>query len=264
MQDLDASLKNYIQLTACHEIKEICQAFFQESQLSYLLYIRHFKNNQRLWLTTNGDWTEYYFKKQYYLVSYFENTNTIVNAGSYLWSTLLGQQVFMDARVFFNIDHGLTIVNNLREFIEFVHLAAQRDQPEVLNFYLNKRDRINQFIFYFRNAAEDLIKIAEKNMLSLSFYTPVLSKVTRQLNHSTACNPQKMLSEHYHYSTLTPREVECLEWLKKGKTAVEIALILGASKRTIEAHLRSLKEKLHCYNSFQLGYLASKIDHHQI
>ncbi len=257
----------YIRLTSQIEIKDICQPFFKESQLSYLLYIRHFKNNQRLWLTTHGEWSEYYFKKQYHLLSPFENTNSTVISGKYLWSTLSGQQVFMDARLFFDIDHGITIVNHLKDCVEFVHLAANGSHSEVLNFYLNKMNHINQFIFYFRDIAKDLIKMAEQNMLPFSFNRPVYLKNVHQPHQclpSYSLTQKKLLSENYHYSAITPREAECIEWLKKGKTATEIALILGTSKRTVETHLKSLKEKLRCYNSFQLGYLTSKIDHHQI
>lgn len=43
---------------------------------------------------------------------------------------------------------------------------------------------------------------------------------------------------------LTPREVEILEWVEKGKRDAEIATILGASRRTISNHVHRILGKL--------------------
>lgn len=43
---------------------------------------------------------------------------------------------------------------------------------------------------------------------------------------------------------LTPRERECLVWVGRGKTAAEIAIILGLSIDTVRDHVKSLRGKL--------------------
>lgn len=43
---------------------------------------------------------------------------------------------------------------------------------------------------------------------------------------------------------VTPRELECLEWAARGKSAWEIGRILGISRRTAAFHLDNVKEKL--------------------
>ena len=58
---------------------------------------------------------------------------------------------------------------------------------------------------------------------------------------------------------LTKREIECVDWYLKGKTAYEISLILKLSKRTIESHVENVKVKLNCINMAQLGYLVAAI-----
>ncbi|MGJ3244253.1 MAG: helix-turn-helix transcriptional regulator [Opitutales bacterium] len=45
-------------------------------------------------------------------------------------------------------------------------------------------------------------------------------------------------------TALTPRESEIWRWLGVGKSADEIALILGRSKRTVQKHQQSLYRKL--------------------
>jgi DNA-binding CsgD family transcriptional regulator len=43
---------------------------------------------------------------------------------------------------------------------------------------------------------------------------------------------------------LSPRELECLDWAAKGKSAWEIGRILGISRHTVASYLDSAKEKL--------------------
>lgn len=55
---------------------------------------------------------------------------------------------------------------------------------------------------------------------------------------------------------LTPRELEILEWVAEGKTAYEIGIILGISKRTVEEHTSHLVEKLGATNKTQAVAIA--------
>lgn len=52
---------------------------------------------------------------------------------------------------------------------------------------------------------------------------------------------------------LTKRELECIKWMIKGKSSVEMAHILKVSKRTIEAHMNNIKKKFKCQKQFQIG-----------
>jgi LuxR family transcriptional regulator, activator of conjugal transfer of Ti plasmids len=45
-------------------------------------------------------------------------------------------------------------------------------------------------------------------------------------------------------ASLTPRELECLEWAAQGKSAWEIGRILGISRHTVAFHLDNAKAKL--------------------
>ena len=63
--------------------------------------------------------------------------------------------------------------------------------------------------------------------------------------------------------TLTPRELEVLNWCKDGKTRLQIAEILSVSKKTVEFHIRSIMDKLGASNqlsavviALQRGYIS--------
>jgi DNA-binding NarL/FixJ family response regulator len=53
-------------------------------------------------------------------------------------------------------------------------------------------------------------------------------------------------------STLTPREREILKFLAEGNSVKEIAVILGLSVKTVEAHKFNLMRKLDIHNKAQL------------
>ena len=55
-----------------------------------------------------------------------------------------------------------------------------------------------------------------------------------------------------HKFRLTQKELECIDHLLVGKTAVEIAKALGISIRTAETHLSNIKDKLYCTSKSQL------------
>ncbi len=50
---------------------------------------------------------------------------------------------------------------------------------------------------------------------------------------------------------LTDRERECLTWAAKGKTNVEIGMILNISHRTVNMHLYNCYKKLNCISREQ-------------
>ncbi len=52
--------------------------------------------------------------------------------------------------------------------------------------------------------------------------------------------------ENTNYVDLSARETECLNYLLRGKTAKEIAVITQLSVRTIEGYLKKIKIKLNC------------------
>jgi DNA-binding CsgD family transcriptional regulator len=55
---------------------------------------------------------------------------------------------------------------------------------------------------------------------------------------------------------LTPRELDVLRWIARGKTAGEIATILGIGKRTVDEHAASAVGKLGAANRTHAVVLA--------
>ena len=49
-----------------------------------------------------------------------------------------------------------------------------------------------------------------------------------------------------YVTSLSPREIECLEYISEGKTHTEISAILDLSEHTIRSYCRTLRLKLNC------------------
>lgn len=61
-----------------------------------------------------------------------------------------------------------------------------------------------------------------------------------------------VIDENHNPVGLSTRELECLFLQIRGKTAKEIADILGLSKRTIEFYIDNMKSKFGCFNKTEL------------
>ena len=51
--------------------------------------------------------------------------------------------------------------------------------------------------------------------------------------------------------SLTPREIEVLNWIKEGKSSWDISVILNCSKRVVDFHVNNLKKKLNAVSRAQ-------------
>ena len=56
--------------------------------------------------------------------------------------------------------------------------------------------------------------------------------------------------------SLTPRELEVITWVARGKSAWEIGEILGIAKRTVDEHTQTATRKLGAVNRTQAVALA--------
>lgn len=81
-----------------------------------------------------------------------------------------------------------------------------------------------------------------------------------------------LVAHHFHYCVharfhasgtmnrprprLTPREIECLEWVAAGKSSLEIGIILGCSGETVRFHLKNAMRKLSAVNRAQASIKA--------
>ena len=83
--------------------------------------------------------------------------------------------------------------------------------------------------------------------------------VIAQLLHASIMEP-RLSARRQPTVSLTRHERDCLAWTAQGKTAWEIALILGRSKATVEFHLRRASEKLRATNKVHAVARALRLE----
>ena len=69
----------------------------------------------------------------------------------------------------------------------------------------------------------------------------------------------RMESQPSHTPSLTPRELEVLEWMATSNTYKQIAVQLGVSEETVRSHAKNILEKLKQPNRAQAVLTALKM-----
>ena len=65
----------------------------------------------------------------------------------------------------------------------------------------------------------------------------------------------------YDDNVISGRQLECLSWVQAGKSASDIAGILGISKRTVESHILSICGKYGVKTRLQAVLIARELGH---
>lgn len=71
------------------------------------------------------------------------------------------------------------------------------------------------------------------------------------MKHTNIENLRDVILKNHSYE-VTRREIECLYYLSLGKSSKQIASTLNISSRTVEFHLKNLRNKTGAKNRLQL------------
>jgi RNA polymerase sigma factor (sigma-70 family) len=88
----------------------------------------------------------------------------------------------------------------------------------------------------------------------------LLGAVEQALAHHQAArsNRDKLDVVRTHVATLTPRERQVFDLVIRGKTNKQVAIVLGATERTIKAHRHRVMEKLQVQTLAELVSFAER------
>ncbi len=186
-----------------------------------------------------------------------------------LWDTIersKESKSLHDDFIAFDCGHTFTIVQeNDDKSKDYFHFAGKLGNTSLNNQYLQNIDLLKMFILYFRDKISNLKELRSAYDYKFSISHEKGGYFTNdQLDQSDLSTfMQAIQLERIYFNGnqyLTKREFECLYWLSIGRTLDQIATILKITPRTINAHIKNIKDKLNCDNQFQLGMIFSKID----
>ncbi len=149
-------------------------------------------------------------------------------------------------------DHGsynaLLIVDRFKDYYRYCIFAVTVPHKSIFSFYINNFSQINKFINYFENNCKALLEIEHNNIL-LPYYNAHEIAEVKAVDFIVEEDAfdflnEKTQKEIHRGSMFTQREKECLTLISQGYTMKNTAIKLNISHRTVEQHLRNLKDKL--------------------
>lgn len=207
-------------------------------------------NGARTYLTSEASDLENYFHKKFYLKGNTESEPRNYTSQVVMWSTLPKQYLYDGLRAK-GIDHGIFMFKSHENYCEHFSFAADKNNFSIINTYLSNLDILKSFTKYFKEQAALIIKKAEKNKIILPFNQDPVNFISED-NYNVSLLSKLMPYENLTNVNLSVKQRECSILLLRGKTAKEIAEILGLSARTVEYYLNTLKVKFGCKNKAAL------------
>lgn len=185
----------------------------------------------------------------------------------YLLSTcrLSHTKLFKFLAACFNATYLFIFSKRKRNYYETYWFGCIHENEDYLRFCVNHTLLFDSFINYFLKESAKLIQTHQKNPTRRLFSDKELLAARLEFlqeknrfedyhrngnlvkpGSSVFYDPRRQ--RYYlplnHPVYFTAREMECAQWFGLGKSADEIAIILGVSRKTIENHLENMKKKL--------------------
>lgn len=239
-----------------HTISDILKPLFNSFAITYFGHERVFNDGSKAIISSNAELTEYWLRQQYPL-------DIVLETGCYFGDKLGNiyskkQQEELSQQ--FNIAHPLFIIKKYSTHIDGFMIASSVDNELIIHAYLTHIEKIKNFIHYYLLKCHNLIKQAEANKIKMNNIPNIdLPANFIPINPLTdLLHGNYFINKDLGVISLTKRELTCIAWLIKGKSASDIGLILKISKRTVETYINNIKNKFNCTKTTELAYIIGR------
>lgn len=257
------------------DLHNICQPLFQNSSINSFHYERIYKDGSYISLNTDLELENFITSennKKYrhdvkIIDALFDNKDFYrSNRGNKLcfFTEDIDQGYWSNMFKKFRIKSCFNIIEENNFFYERFGFTSLLNAPSY-GFYINNCEILEKFILYFKEYGSDLIKTNEKTKIIWLNNNPQYNKLVQNLKKSCNTKDKNLttledklkikkypLNNNHIKSYLTQHELKCLQHLGKGFTCKEIGNVLRISYRTVETHIRNIKNKLNIYSHDQL------------
>ncbi len=233
------------------KVENICAPLFSKFKITNFGYVKIFKDGTMFRISTDKNWSRKYFENQFYNDYSFYCFDDIPENGSR--ARIITNQP--SGGVYTELyDHNIwnifTLYERNQESANVWFFAAGREDAEMINFYINNRDILQDFMRYFLRQISKEVIIKQEMLIVTDLKIGNLkseeeNKIKEFLEEIGKNSKNKNFS-------LSVREIDCIQQLIRGKTAKEIASSLNISFRTVEFHINNAKVKAGCKKTGQL------------
>ena len=169
-------------------------------------------------------------------------------------NSTVNSKAILAVREKFSIHHTLNLIKSHPNYVERLQFPIKSNNLQEF-YYLNHLVYLKQFAQYFNEKAAKIIREAEKYKFKVRGEIERFDNISSEL-HKEKLNLRRFdLGKKYGYGHLTGREIECMQWLARGKSSAEIAALIGISHFTVNRHIENCKNKL---RSYKQTYLIAK------
>ncbi len=245
------------------EVNRICYPLFKNTPVKYFDYTRYYDTGEIVSCATSSP----EFLKQYYVNDLYPSFEEFTIFSSFGLSVAMLSHTMplppgaseinpnryngniltaADSAIF----HRLYVIVRHPDYYVTSGFGVIREDKSIFNFYLNATPILENFVKYFEHRAYEMIeRTCKDSRIIMPYYLEKrvrndekfgalfnISKLNFDINPSKPIIFDKMI--------ITPREHECLELIAHGYTMKNAAKRLEISHRTVEQHLRNIKEKL--------------------
>jgi DNA-binding CsgD family transcriptional regulator len=232
------------------QINEVCKPFNDYCKLNYFGH-SHIQplNGKYFTLATDPSAAEYYHSEKGLPPSGYLNFHEI-QSGVYFPTTGDPDKKFgwMEGsikkfREKFGISNPALVVNKQGNYADLYLFSVQ--SKNVYELFCNNFDIVENFLFYYKENAKNIIDNAKVLMIKSDVIHPTLSSkgsMTKQKNYFNV--NQYWLTINNQQTCLTAREYEIIASLADGLSSKQTGAKLYCSGRTVEKHIENLKIKL--------------------
>lgn len=229
-------------------VKDICYPFFQDTGVSDFVYARIFDNNEIYSLNSNRDWQLLHCNEGHLVTPPMPHGVIANNRCVFMLTLQTAPDPFIKTIKAFQtilaMDYPFFILERHHFFYDLFVFCTKIGNQEILNFYLTQQTYLEKFKHFFLDKGKNLIKDAQKNKFSVpnSLRPNIHWENENKKNYAIAPNCY-MIFNNGKDIIFTAQEANCLKHLSLGYDTKTTAKLMGISPRTVEFHIRNIKDK---------------------
>lgn len=243
-------------------VRQASKRFREMFDLTAFAYVRVYHDGRLGWVTSDADQDRMLIERGHLESDPLIDTAKLLKEGQYLWfhdREFPGcDSFYSDRQRFFNMDHGLVVVNHQKDYLETGCFSGCLAKRPLYNTFLQEMGLFREFLHSFsqnlnrthQSLLEEGLRIEDLKVDSDSLLQE-LSVVERE-NLIASLGYSKFLK-------LSKQEIVCLNLLIEHLTYEEIARKMKLSPRTIEHYMESAKIKLEVEDRVELFAFARKL-----
>ena len=249
------------------KIKKICEPLHQQFGVKHFWYCQTTSEGGYFSLASNPEMHDYYHSSNLHLHSPFFHNPQLIAPGFYFYNTIQDkkfQESFHTCADKHQMTFGGSLVYKSNNTMYRCGYAFHNSIGQsATNIILNNLALLQKFNDYFAKESKGIIKQALNDLVSLpevmgAAYNSLPAGLNPTSNAAEKCQFLQKLGyiNRHEVESLSSRELEIMHYIHEGLSARLIACTLHISRRTVEKHLETIKNKLGCFTKPDLCHMA--------